>query len=329
MGSDVSVVIPTRDRAELLRQTLRSVHEQTLAPAEIIVADDGSRDHTAAVAEKFSCRRLHNPGGGWGAAGGRNAGLERVETEFVLFLDSDDLLLPGAIAALREALSAAPRAPFAFGRGLVARAATSGWSPEGLIAPRTPELRALPASLFARNFVPSSGALVRTEAARGIGGFPTASHYNEDFYFWVRLCLRGLPVHAPTIVSVYRVHAGNRFIPSAGEDYEIVRELGHRHGELAPGLAPHFGGRLCEHVIDAAHRRDALSLVRGAVQILRLTPDRGQTLRDAVRHLRVRRSFARAGVEAVRVLPELGGWLATYETARTTETDADGLTPPG
>jgi glycosyltransferase involved in cell wall biosynthesis len=44
MTGDISVVIPTKNRAELLTQTLRSVGEQTLRPATVIVADDGSTD---------------------------------------------------------------------------------------------------------------------------------------------------------------------------------------------------------------------------------------------------------------------------------------------
>jgi len=215
MDSDVSVVIPTRDRAGLLRQTLRSVREQTFPPADIIVADDGSRDNTAIVADDFSCRRVHNPDGGWGAAGARNAGLEQVRTPFVVFLDSDDLLLPGAIAALRSRLLSEPAAPFAFGRALIARFVDGRWVPEGLIAPARSELAALPSALFARNFVPSSGALVRIEEARAVGGFLSGaeSYYNEDFYFWVHLALRDVPVHVPTIVSVYRVHAGTASSP--------------------------------------------------------------------------------------------------------------------
>ena len=48
----VSVVVPTKDRAQLLDQTLRSIAEQTSRPAAVIVADDGSGDDTAAVVER-------------------------------------------------------------------------------------------------------------------------------------------------------------------------------------------------------------------------------------------------------------------------------------
>src|SRR5919204_6512245 len=112
----VTVVIPVRDRAALLAETLRSVAEQSAPAGELIVADDGSRDDSAAVAERAGARVLRRAEGGWGAAGARNAALEAATGARILFLDSDDLLVPTALERLGPALDAAPDAPFAYGR---------------------------------------------------------------------------------------------------------------------------------------------------------------------------------------------------------------------
>ena len=309
----MTVVIPTRDRASLLSETLRSVREQTWPALEIIVADDGSRDSTAETVRTAGARHLLNPGGGWGPAGGRNAGLQEVRTPFVAFVDSDDLLLPSALAALREALTSAPAAPFAFGRAIIARHAAAGWVCEGLIAPARTEIKTLPASLLARNYVPSSGALVRTDDARAVGGFVANPTHNEDFYFWLHLALRGSPVHVPAIVSVYRIHAGNLWVASAGGDYDMVVALAGRHDVLAPGLPAHLGGRLVEHVADAVHRRRGWVLADGLRTLLALSPDRGATLRAAASSFRVRRSLYRAGIEAWTRQPELRDWLRAFD----------------
>ena len=310
--ADVTVVIPTKDRAALLREALRSLREQTV-PVDVIVADDGSSDGTAEVVRAYGALLLSNPVGGWGAAGGRNAGLGEVRTERVGFLDSDDLLLPRAVEQLGAALDRAPDAPFAYGRALTARRDAGAWTAEGLIASRRRELATLPSSLFARNSVPSSGALVRTAAAREVGGFDASVPFNEDFYFWVDLALLGIPAHVPEIVSVYRVHVANRFIASAGLDYERAAALGRDHPELAGDLARHFGARLCEHASDAVHRRDVRSLAGGIRSILRLSPEPVRTLTAAVEHQRTRHAMTARGREAWSRLPDLRAWLATYD----------------
>ena len=111
-ASPVSVVVPTFNRARLLESTLGSLLAQDPRP-HVIVVDDGSTDDTAAVLERFGVEVVANPPGGWGAGRARNAGLERVTTPLVAFVDSDDLLFPGALATLAAALAEAPSAPFA------------------------------------------------------------------------------------------------------------------------------------------------------------------------------------------------------------------------
>lgn len=322
MKGDVTVVIPTRDRASLLSETLRSVREQTRPPLEIIVADDGSRDSTTEIVRTAGARHLLNPGGGWGPAGGRNAGLHEVRTPFVAFVDSDDLLLPNALAAMREALISAPAAPFAFGRAIIARHDEAGWVCRGLIAPVEGELENLPASLLARNYVPSSGVLVRTDDARAVGGFIPNPTHNEDFYFWLHLALRGSPVHVPAILSVYRIHGGNLWVASAGGDYDMIVALASRHGVLAPGLAAHLGGRLLEHVVDAARRRRGRSLADGFRTLLALSPDRGATLRAAASSFRRRRRLDRVGIEAWARQPQLRDWMSGFDGTGTADTES-------
>jgi cellulose synthase/poly-beta-1,6-N-acetylglucosamine synthase-like glycosyltransferase len=75
-GPTVSVTIPTYNRAELLRRALESVVQQTYEPLEIIVIDDGSTDHTAAVVADFGerVRYFRQANGGLGVARVRSNG---------------------------------------------------------------------------------------------------------------------------------------------------------------------------------------------------------------------------------------------------------------
>src|SRR5256885_12839057 len=92
----ISIVIPTKDRAALLQQTLDSVRAQTYREWEALVIDDHSTDETADVVEKFADPRIRrlNLTDKSGAPAARNLGVAEARGEFVIFLDSDDLLAP-------------------------------------------------------------------------------------------------------------------------------------------------------------------------------------------------------------------------------------------
>ncbi len=93
----VSVIIPARNAARTLAETLDSLLQQTFISWEALVIDDGSTDSTAAVVERYAARdqrfNLHREGG-VGAAGARNAGISVAQYRHLLFLDADDWLLP-------------------------------------------------------------------------------------------------------------------------------------------------------------------------------------------------------------------------------------------
>jgi glycosyltransferase involved in cell wall biosynthesis len=99
----VSIVIPTKNRIELLKQTLDSVRAQTYSNWEVIVVDDGSTDRTADIVQRYRqldkrfkwiVRPLHEPAGGSAC---RNLGFTHATGEYTIFLDSDDILGKGCL----------------------------------------------------------------------------------------------------------------------------------------------------------------------------------------------------------------------------------------
>ena len=99
-----SVVIPTYNREGTLPRAIASVLAQTAADIEIVVVDDGSTDNTAAVARAIDDPRVTYVGQpNRGVSAARNAGAAVATGEFLVFLDSDDELLPDAIATLEAA----------------------------------------------------------------------------------------------------------------------------------------------------------------------------------------------------------------------------------
>jgi glycosyltransferase involved in cell wall biosynthesis len=94
----VSVVIPTHNRAELLRRALDSVYAQEglgrQFELEVIVVDDASTDHTAEVVRRYESVRYVRVGTNRGAAAARNAGIATSTGTHLAFLDDDDVWLP-------------------------------------------------------------------------------------------------------------------------------------------------------------------------------------------------------------------------------------------
>ncbi|ELY54938.1 glycosyl transferase family protein [Natronococcus amylolyticus DSM 10524] len=96
--SDISVVIPTYNRSEMLALAINSSLNQTIPPREIIVVDDASTDNTEEVATTYGDRINYiqhevNKGG----AAARNTGIKEATGEYIAFLDSDDQWKPQKI----------------------------------------------------------------------------------------------------------------------------------------------------------------------------------------------------------------------------------------
>jgi tetratricopeptide (TPR) repeat protein len=94
---EITVIIPTRNRAQLLSRALASVFAQQAAPAEILVVDDGSTDDTEAVLRSYGSRVrvLRRSPGGQGAA--MNAGIAAAQSDWIAWLDDDDFFLPAKL----------------------------------------------------------------------------------------------------------------------------------------------------------------------------------------------------------------------------------------
>ena len=86
---NISVVIPTYNRYELLRRALISVFAQTYLPFEVIVIDDGSTDNTTQIQQDFpTIKYFYQKNAGVSSA--RNLGIEKSSCTWIAFLDSDD-----------------------------------------------------------------------------------------------------------------------------------------------------------------------------------------------------------------------------------------------
>jgi glycosyltransferase involved in cell wall biosynthesis len=106
---NISVIVPTYNRAQLLARALQSVVTQATPPMEVIVVDDGSNDGT----EEVVCTRFpqvqYIRQNNQGVSNTRNRGIEAARGDWLAFLDSDDEWLPQKLASQKEMLAANPQ----------------------------------------------------------------------------------------------------------------------------------------------------------------------------------------------------------------------------
>ena len=93
----ISVIVPTRNRADLLPRSLDSILRQTHEDYELIIVDDGSTDHTKEVIRRYQdtrIRHINNDGPLHGASCARNIGIRAARGNYISFHDSDDVCAP-------------------------------------------------------------------------------------------------------------------------------------------------------------------------------------------------------------------------------------------
>ncbi|HXM33911.1 MAG TPA: glycosyltransferase family A protein [Pyrinomonadaceae bacterium] len=114
-----SIIIPTHNRPHLLPRAVESARAAA-KDVEIIVVDDASADETALVCRDLAGIKYIRLDRNQGVAGARNVGILASSSEFIAFLDDDDLRLPGSLDQQTELLAANPEAGFVCGAMLIA-----------------------------------------------------------------------------------------------------------------------------------------------------------------------------------------------------------------
>ncbi len=179
----VTVAIAAHDAERFLGETLDSVGAQTFDDLEVVVADDGSTDSTAVVAEQRGVTVLRRRQGGPAAA--RNDAIAHGKGELIAILDADDLWLPDKLERQVALMDARPDAIL-----VSTRAETLGGPPLPVEQPRGGRVTE---ALIRQSFLTASSVLMRREAFERAGRFDTEPELVsvEDYDLWLRMSLLG------------------------------------------------------------------------------------------------------------------------------------------
>jgi glycosyltransferase involved in cell wall biosynthesis len=196
-----SVVITTHNRSHLLPRAIESA-QNAGTDLEVIVVDDCSSDDTPEVCAQIPGIHYVRLSANRGLANARNVGIGESSSEFITFLDDDDLRLPGSLDKQLRAISADEGIALCYGQALIGD--TRRQLPTGEIYPLECPQGDIFWDLLENNFIPVPSVLARKSSLLKEGCFNTNLGLIEDWDMWLRLSERYLVAVVAEPVAIYR-----------------------------------------------------------------------------------------------------------------------------
>lgn len=187
---EISIVVPVYNRASLIERCLDSIYVQTHRPLTVYVVDNASTDNTPRVvsqwirthrSDDFDIQMVEESRPG--AAAARNAGLARVDTEYVIFFDSDDEMLPTLV---EKAIAAARSTHYAAD---IVQWRTCEVRLDGSRRTRPQYTRDLLRRQIFNCAIYTLNHMVRTDFVRQAGGWDTRARVWDDWELGIRMLL--------------------------------------------------------------------------------------------------------------------------------------------
>jgi glycosyltransferase involved in cell wall biosynthesis len=229
----ISIVVPSFNQAQFIGATLDSLLAQDDPDLEIIVVDGGSTDGAVDVIRRYADRItswVSEPDRGQSDA--LNKGFAKATGQWLGWLNSDDMLLPGTLASLRRNIEAQPDRQWWIGGGYFidgqGKRLRDYGPPIGLERPeQLADWRefwfAQPSTFFSRSLFDRTGGLVREDL-----------HYAMDLELWLRLLKQCGPGIIESPFSAYRIHeAAKTGALTVAAEMEIIQVISEALGNEA------------------------------------------------------------------------------------------------
>ncbi|MDP8223432.1 MAG: glycosyltransferase family 2 protein [Candidatus Lernaella stagnicola] len=225
----ISVITPSYNQVAYLERALRSVHEQE-GPFEIEhwVIDGGSTDGTVEMLERWSDKLQYVSEADRGQSHALNKGIERATGEIICWLNSDDLLLPGALAVVADFFRTHAHVRWAYGRCLILDEHDREirkpitWYKNRLAR------RYSYTKLLVENYISQQATFFTKELVDEAGGIDESLKYDMDYELWLRFGLICEPGILDADLGAFRFYAecktGGDIDPTLRAAYEIAKK---------------------------------------------------------------------------------------------------------
>jgi glycosyltransferase involved in cell wall biosynthesis len=267
-NESVTVVVPTRNRAQYLRQTIESILSQEDVAPSVVVVDDASEDETPELVRTMPRTQVIRHDRPTEQRIARNHGAKLAVSKWLAFCDDDDLWAP---SKLRDQLSAmkSEGADWCTSSALFV---DSGLNPIG--GHRLRSGQNFCRLIRERNIVPGggSGVLVRRALFESVGGFREDAKYVEDWDLWVRLSQAGKVACVDKLLVAYRVWSSS-FSHDAFEDqYSAFCALVKNHNEGTSRKDARPKGASAFEVNQRLRSEKRRSILKDLPELVRRTP---------------------------------------------------------
>ncbi len=225
----LTILTPCLDAAATIGQTLESVAPQLRDGDEHLVVDGGSTDGTLDLLRQAGVRFVSEPDGGLSDA--MNKGIRLAGGDVLGWLNADDVLLSGALDAVRAAFESRPTAEWAAGICTIIDADGTEIR-KGVTSYKRALLRRYSLrSLLVQNFVMAPATYVRRSAYEAVGGFDERFSYSMDYDVWLQLARRGDPVVVDRPLASFRMAGESLSMTGFERQFEEHLTNAREHGE--------------------------------------------------------------------------------------------------
>lgn len=219
MPAKVDIAIPCHNYGRFLPDCVASVLGQGIAEVRLLIIDNASTDDSLDIARTLAAQdtriSVSAHASNRGPHASFNEGVDWASAAYFMVLCADDLLTPGSLASMVDAMDRHPAAAFAYGQDVE-------WHPQ---APR-PESNRLPSAAgwrvrdglafieercrYPERLVSYGTILVRTAVQKAAGYYRPELPHSDDFEMLLRLACHGRVADTPAVVGIRRIHAENR-----------------------------------------------------------------------------------------------------------------------
>ena len=229
----VTIVTPSFNQGEFIRATIESVLTQDYPHVDYIVMDGGSTDQTSAVVSEYASRLTWTSEKDRGQAHAINKGFARAKGDIIAWLNSDDILLPGAVTKAVHAFSCAPKQVGGiYGEGYL-------MDREGRITRRFPATEPfnLWKLVYLSDYILQQSAFFRRAAVEDVGWLDESLHFAMDWDLLIRLGKRFGLQYVPEYFGALREYPEAKSFSGGRERLAEIRSVLERHTGLkrAPG----------------------------------------------------------------------------------------------
>lgn len=199
----ISVIIPCYNHGKYLQEAIDSVKRQEGVQTEIVVVDDGSADDTKEVAMRNTdVIYIYQANAGLSAA--RNTGIKKSSGDYLLFLDADDWLLPGALQANLQVLAQHPQAAFVSGGHEKVFTATGKKDLECISVTENHYLH-----LLQGNYIGMHATVLYRRSVFEEFLFDETLRACEDYDLYLKITRDHPVLHHTQLIAAYRIHGAN------------------------------------------------------------------------------------------------------------------------